>query len=84
VIFLFEFVYIVDYINGFSYIKLTLHFWDEAYLIVVNDDFDAFLDSFCKNFIVYIFIVIHKGDWSEVPFLVGSLCGVGIRIIVAL
>lgn len=41
--FFLEFVYIVDYINGFSYIKPTLHLWDEAYLIVVNDVFDVFL-----------------------------------------
>ena len=33
-------VYIVDYVNAFSYIKPTLHPWDEAYLIVVNDGFE--------------------------------------------
>jgi hypothetical protein len=65
VIFSFEFVYIVDYINGFSYIKPKLHPWDEAYLIVVNDGFDVFLDSFCKNFIEYFCIDIHKRHWSE-------------------
>jgi hypothetical protein len=43
VIFFFEFVYIVDYVIGFSYIKPTLHPWDEAYLIVLNDCFDVFL-----------------------------------------
>jgi hypothetical protein len=42
VIFFFEFVYIVDYINGFSYIKPTLHPWDEGYLIMVKDGFDMF------------------------------------------
>ena len=43
--FFFESVYIVDYVNGFYYIKPTLHPWDEAYLIIVNDGFDVFLDS---------------------------------------
>jgi hypothetical protein len=49
VIFFIEFVYIVYYINGFSYIKPTLYHWDEAYLIVVNDGINVFLDSVCKN-----------------------------------
>jgi hypothetical protein len=65
VIFFFEFAYIVDYINGFSYFKQTLHPWNETYLIVVNDGFDVFLDLFCKNFIGYFWIDIHKRDWCE-------------------
>jgi hypothetical protein len=60
VIFFFEFVYIVDNINGFLYIKPTFHPWDEAYLIMVNDSFDVFLDSVCKNFIEYFCIDIDK------------------------
>jgi hypothetical protein len=39
VIFLFEFVYAVDYGNEFSSIEPSLHSWDEAYLIVANDGF---------------------------------------------
>jgi hypothetical protein len=46
-----EFVYIVDYVDGFLYIEPSLHPWDEAYLAVVNDHFDVFLDSIGKNFI---------------------------------
>jgi hypothetical protein len=56
----------VDYIDGFLYIEPTLHPWDEAYLIIVNDGFDAFLDVVCKHFIEYFCINIHKGDWSAV------------------
>jgi hypothetical protein len=41
----------VDGVNGFSYIDPTLH--NEAYLILVNDGFDVFLDLVCKNFIEY-------------------------------
>ena len=69
IMFFFEFVYIVDYVNGFSYIKPTLHPWDEAYLIMVNDGFDVFLDSVCKNFVEYFCTNIHRQDWSEVLFL---------------
>ena len=50
-IFFFEFVYIVDYINGFSYIKPTLPPCDETYLIMVDDGFDAFLDAVWENLV---------------------------------
>jgi hypothetical protein len=43
-VFFLEFVYVVEYFDGFSYIEPSLHSWDEAYLIVVDDHFDAFLD----------------------------------------
>ena len=67
--FFFEFVYIVDCVNRFSYIELTKgHHWDQAYLIVVNDGVDVFLDSVCKNFIEYFWIESHKPYWSEVLF----------------
>ena len=35
----------VKYIGEFSYVELSLHPWDEAYLIMVDDVFDVFLDS---------------------------------------
>ena len=51
--FFFEFVYILDYVDGFSYIELPLHLWDEAYLIVMDDLFEVFLDPVCI-FIYYL------------------------------
>ncbi|ERE73908.1 hypothetical protein H671_5g13852, partial [Cricetulus griseus] len=41
----FKFVYMVDYIDGFSYVEPSLYPWDEAYLIMVDDFSDMFLDS---------------------------------------
>jgi hypothetical protein len=35
--FFFEFVYIVDYVDGFPYTEPSLHPWDEAYLIMIDD-----------------------------------------------
>ena len=67
----FVFVYIVDCVDGFLYIKPSLHPWDEAYLIMMNDCFDVFLDSVCKNFIDYFCINIHKGNLSEILSLLG-------------
>jgi len=66
--FFFEFVYILYYINEFLYIEPTMHPWDEAYLIVVSDGFDVFLDSIYKNFIQYFCIDIYKQDWSHILF----------------
>ena len=68
-VFVFEFVYIVDYADGFPYIEPSLHPWDEAYLIMIDDHFDVFLDSVCEDFIEYFCINIHKENWCEVLFL---------------
>ena len=82
--FLFEFVYIVDYSDGFPYIKPSLHPWDEAYLVMMDDRLDVFLDSVCEDFIEYFCINIHKREIGlKFSFFVGSLCGLGIRVIVA-
>ena len=43
----------VDYIDGFLYVKPSLHPRDEAFLIMVNYHFDVFLDSVCKDFVEY-------------------------------
>jgi hypothetical protein len=51
------------------YIEPSLHPWEEANLITVNDDFEVFLDSVWKNFIKYFCIDIHEPAWSEVLFL---------------
>ena len=67
--FVFEFVYIVDYVDGFPYIKPSLHPWNETYLVRIDDCFDLFWDSVSGNFIEYFWIDIHKGNWSEVLYL---------------
>ena len=59
----------MDYVDAFPYIKTSLHPWNEANLIMMDDCFDVFLDSFCENFIQYFGIDIYKGNGSEVFFL---------------
>jgi hypothetical protein len=49
--------------------ELSLHPWNEVYLIIMDDRFDVFLDLVCDNFIEYYFIDINKGNWSKVLFL---------------
>jgi hypothetical protein len=58
----FEVIYKVDYVDGFPFIKPSLHTWDEAYLIMMDDYFAVFLDSICENFSEYFCIDIHKGN----------------------
>jgi hypothetical protein len=51
--FFFQFVYMVDYINDFLYVELSLHSLDEAHLIMVDDVFHVFLNLFYEYFIDY-------------------------------
>ena len=60
------------------YIKPSLHPYEEAYLVMMDDRFDVFLDLVCEDFIEYFCINIHKGSWFDILFLVESLCGLGI------
>ena len=57
----------------FSYIKPSLHPWNETYLVRMDDYFDVFLDSVSENFIEYFCINIHKGNWFEVLYLLLGL-----------
>ena len=68
-LFFFEFVYIMDYVDGFLNIKTSLHPWNETYLVRMDDCFNVFLDSVSENFIEYFCIDIHKGNLSEVLYL---------------
>jgi hypothetical protein len=73
----------VDYIDGFLYIKPSLHPCDEANLIMIDDHFDVLLNLVCKNFTEYFCIDIIREIGLKFYFFVESLCGLGIRVIVA-
>jgi hypothetical protein len=83
VVFVLEFVYIVDYVDGFPYIKPSLHPWNEAYSIMIDDCLDVFLDLVSENFIEYFCTIFIRDIGLKFSFFVGSFCGVGIRVIVA-
>ena len=82
-VFVFEFVYIMDYVDGFPYIEPPLHSWDETYLVRMDYCFDIFLDSVRDNFIEDFCINIHKVNWSEVLYFCRVFFGLGIRVVVA-
>ena len=81
-VFVFEFVYIMDYIDGFSYIKPSLHSWNKTYLVRMYDRFNMFLDSVSKNFIEYFALIFVREIGLKFSIFVGSFCGLGIRVIV--
>lgn len=62
--FLFQFVYLVDYIDRYFYVQPCLHLCNEAYLIVVGELFDDFWDSTCMYLIECIYTNIHERNWS--------------------
>ena len=70
--FLIDLVYIVDFIDRFLCIEPSLYPWNEAYLIMMDDHFDVFLDLVFENFIEYFCINIHNERWSDIYLL--GLC----------
>ena len=44
---IFQFVNVVYHIHWFVDIKESLHSWDKAHLVMVNDFFNMLLDSVC-------------------------------------
>jgi hypothetical protein len=49
----------VNVLYGFLYVEQSLHSWGEAYLVMVNDLSDMWLDSVSHYFIEHFCINIH-------------------------
>jgi hypothetical protein len=75
----FEFVYIVDYVDEFLYIKPSLHPWDEVYLVMMDDHFDVFLDSIWEYLIEYFALIFIWQFGLKFSIFVGSFCSLGIE-----
>jgi hypothetical protein len=59
VVFFFASVNVLYYIYWFVYVESSLHPWDEANLIMVDDLSDMLLDSVCHYFIEDFCIDVH-------------------------
>jgi hypothetical protein len=53
----------VDYIDRFLYVEPSLHLWDGACSIVVDDLFDVIVDLVC---IEYFCMYVYKRSWSVI------------------
>jgi hypothetical protein len=77
-------VYVLYYLYWFAYAIPSLHPWNEIYLVMVYDLFNALLERVCKYFIedflhLYLLGLLGYNFLFDV-----SLCGLGIRVILAL
>ena len=81
--FFFEFVYILDYIDGFPYIKPSLHPWDEAYLVMIMTILMCSWNQFVRILLNIFASIFVREIGPKFSFFVLSLCGLGIRVIVA-
>jgi hypothetical protein len=59
VVFIFASINVLYYIYRFAYVEPSLHPWDKADLVMVNDLSDVLLDSVCHYFINHFCIDIH-------------------------
>lgn len=53
----------------YFYVEPSRHLQDEAYLFIVDDFLDVFLDLACNCFIQNFHIYFHKRNCSAIPFL---------------
>jgi hypothetical protein len=59
VVFVFACITVLHYIYWFVYVEPSLHPWEEANLVMVNDLSDMLLDSVCHYFIEDFCIGVH-------------------------
>ena len=81
-VFVFEFVHIVDYIDGFPYIKPSPHLWDEAYMVMWMIIFMCSWILFARILLSIFASIFIREIGLKFSVFVGSLCGLGIRVIV--
>jgi hypothetical protein len=58
-VFVFASINVLYYIYWFACVESSLHPWDEADLVIMNDLFDMLLDSVCYYFIEDFYINVH-------------------------
>ena len=82
-VFVFEFVYIMDYIDGFSYIKSSLHPWNKTYLVRIDDFLMCYWIRLARILLSIFASIFIREIGLKFSIFVGSFCGLGIRVIVA-
>jgi hypothetical protein len=73
----------VGYLDGFLNIKPSLHPFDEAYLIMMDNHFDVFLYSVVRILLSIFASIFIREIGLKFSKVVGSLCGLGITVIMA-
>jgi hypothetical protein len=60
VVFVFASINVLYYIYRFGYVEPSLHPWDEADLVMVNDFSDVLLDSVCHYLLRFFALMFIK------------------------
>jgi hypothetical protein len=82
--FFFQFVYMMNYIDRFSYIKPYLHPSGGAHLMMVDElTFDLFFATFCELFLDYFLINFIMEICLKFSFTVKCLCCLVITVTIA-
>ena len=68
-VFIFQFVNEVYYVDWFVDTEESLHTWDKAHLVMMYDLFNMLLDTVCYNFVKDFCICVHQWYWPIVFFL---------------
>ena len=79
-VFVFDSVYVMDHVYRFVYVEPALHPQDEAYLIMMDKLFDVLLHSFASILLKIFASVFIMDIGLKFSFLVVSLPGFGIRM----
>ena len=73
-------VFVVNYIYILAYVEPALHPQDESYLIIMDKFFDVLLQSACRILLENFASMFIMDIGLKFSFLVGSLPGFGIRM----
>ena len=79
-VFVFGSVYVVNYVYRLAYVEQGLHPQDESYLIMVDKLFDVLLQSACQYLTEEFASMFTMDIGLKFCFLVESLLGFGIRM----
>ena len=82
-VFVFEFVYIMDFVDGFPYIKPSLYPWDEAYMVMMDDHLMCSWIWFERILLSIFASIFIREIGLKFSIFVGSFRGLGIRVFVA-
>ena len=80
-VFVFDSISVVNYVDRLAYVEPALHPWEESYFIMVDKLFDMLLQSACQYFIKDFASMFNMDIGLKFSFLFGSLLGFGIRMI---
>ena len=79
-VFVFGSVYVVNYVDRLAYAEPALYPQDEAYLIVMDKLFNVLLQCVCCILMKILASMFIMDIGLKFSFLVGSLPGFGIRM----